>query len=135
MKPKKIKSISQLKKKAWKVVSLFVRKRDSNEQGYGHCCTCGRLIHYTQGDAGHFLSGRMNGILFDVRGIHLQCKPCNGGFRNQKFSRDDVAINYRAFMKVNYGEDVIKDLERLQRTVKQWKVGELEEIIKKYTLK
>src|SRR3990167_9509270 len=106
--------IARLKDKAWDVVSKFTRQRDCDENGYGNCVTCGKWIHWTEGDAGHFLSGRMNGILFDVRGIHLQCKPCNGGFRNQKYSKDEVAENYEKYMLKRYGQAIIDDLKRLQ---------------------
>jgi len=121
--------IARLKDKAWDVVSKFTRQRDCDENGYGNCVTCGKWIHWTEGDAGHFLSGRMNGILFDVRGIHLQCKPCNGGFRNQKYSKDEVAENYEKYMLKRYGRAIIDDLKRLQHATVKYKVSDYEEII------
>lgn len=124
--------ISVLKRKAWTVVSLFVRKRDADENGFVNCITCGVRKHYTQGDAGHFIPGRGNSILFDVRGIHFQCKPCNGGFKNQTFSKDEVAINYRKYMLKRYGEKVVKSLEDLRRQTKQFKEKELIEIRNRY---
>ena len=75
----------------------------------------------------------MNGILFDVRGIHLQCKPCNGGFRNQKYSKDEVAENYEKYMLKRYGQAIIDDLKRLQHATVKYKVSDYEEIINRYS--
>ena len=83
------KSISQLKKTAWKLCSEYNRRKDVNWRGYGSCCTCKKRLHWTKGDAGHFMAGRRNAILFDDRGIHLQCltkesllRLSNGRYKN-----------------------------------------------------
>lgn len=124
--------ISVLKRKAWQKVSLFIRKRDADEDGFVNCVTCGIRKHYTQGDAGHFIPGRGNSILFDIRGIHFQCKPCNGGFRYQTFTKNEVAENYRKYMLKRYGKKVVEELIRKNRQIKQFKEKELLSIIKKY---
>lgn len=43
----------------------------------GVCFTCERRFHLEYLDAGHFISGRRNAVLFDVMCIRLQCNFCN----------------------------------------------------------
>ena len=62
--------------------------------------------------AGHFIAGRGNGVLFDERGIHPQCYHCNIGLKGNM-------VEYFVFMEWSHGRDVINDLRRLKhQTVK-----------------
>ena len=74
---KKKPTVSSLKKKAWKLCSEYIRRRDSDSNGMCRCITCGKTAHWKEMQAGHFVSGRTNGILFDDRGIYAQCMACN----------------------------------------------------------
>jgi len=108
-----------LKSDLWKLVSLFVRKSAANEWGMVACVTCGRVKHYKKMQAGHFIPGRHNAILFDLRGIHPQCYGCNivlGG----------NARKYEVWMKENYGIKVIKELDRLDDDPEGKKFTEVE---------
>lgn len=129
---KKVKkeSVSTWKKKAWTQVSLFVRQRDADEDGMVRCCSCPNVRHWKQGDAGHFIDGRGNANLYDVRGIHFQCKPCNGSFKNQGIG--NVKENYRLFMLERYGQAVIDELEAQNNTTKQFTVQELKQLVETY---
>lgn len=91
------------KKLAWKHFSLYIRLRDSNSEGFARCCTCGAMKHYKQMDAGHFVSGRHDSILFDERGVHAQCPKCN------RFLQGDWP-RYYEFMRNRFGMDTINDL-------------------------
>ena len=62
-------SISKLKKKLWTLFSKYIRLRDSDYRGICSCCTCGIKKHYKEMQAGHFLPGRRNSILFLHREI------------------------------------------------------------------
>lgn len=112
------KSVSQLKKQCWDLCSEFNRRKDSDWRGYVKCCTCPTVKMWNEGDAGHFLAGRTNGILFDDRGIHFQCKSCNG------FRGGEQAI-YKDFMLKQYGQEVIDELYQLRDTPKQFTKKEL----------
>ena len=65
-------------KKLWKVFSEFIRRRDSNKEGFGKCFTCSRVIHWKKGDCGHGLGRQHKGTKYNEKNNHLQCKPCNG---------------------------------------------------------
>lgn len=66
-----------MKEKLDKVFSLYIRQRDSNLEGFGNCCTCGKRIHYKEGHCGHFMSRRSLSTRWDEKNCALQCVSCN----------------------------------------------------------
>jgi hypothetical protein len=115
-------SVNAWKSRVWDETSVIVRLRDADAEGFVSCCTCGVRKHWRRVDAGHFLDGRTNGTLFDLRGIHPQCKPCNG---NLKQAPKDTKIRYEAFMLERYGREVVDELRALARSTRQFTVAEL----------
>lgn len=116
-------SVAKLKKKVWEVFSRYIRTRDclltTGTRDEGRCFTCNALHPFKELQAGHFIPGRHNGILFDERGVHAQCYHCNVGLKGNP-------IKYFRLMQQVYGETVIRDLERLDATLKDYTVPELE---------
>lgn len=123
-KKKRVK-ISTLKKRAWAEFSIFIRTRGANEAGMNRCVTCEALKHWEELQAGHFIAGRLNANLFDERGCHAQCYPCNIG-------KHGNGVMYYRFMQRTYGEPVIEELIQQNDTTKKWLPGELESIREKY---
>lgn len=115
-------TISSLKKKAWKLMSEFIRRRDADWKGEVQCVTCGLVKHWKQLQAGHFIPGRRNSILFDERNIHAQCYGCN-------VMKQGNTVKYFRFMQRTYGDTVIEELEHLNTIDKQFQPKELEELI------
>ncbi len=128
------KSVNWWKKKAWKVFSEYIRKRDADDDGFARCITCGAVKHWKNGDAGHFLEGRNNSILFDERGVHFQCKGCNGNLRDGNISRNKEKTNlaYEKFMLQKYGPKVVQELREKRTQTRQFSVPELKELIRIY---
>lgn len=62
----------------WKAFSVFIRLRDSDDNGYCQCFTCGLFRHYTGGDCGHGIGRQHWGTRYEERNNHFQCKKCNG---------------------------------------------------------
>lgn len=112
-------------KVVWPVFSRYIRMRDANWDGTVSCVTCGRVGHWKTMQAGHFIPGRMNAILFDERGVHSQCYLCNGPLKGNP-------RKYEAFMKKRYGQEVIDDLDRLSNTTRQFTHPELVEMWNHY---
>ncbi len=131
---KKPVTAASLKKILWRdYFSPYIRLRYADPHTeLVACVTCGIVKHWKRGDAGHFLPGRSSAILFDIRNVHFQCKPCNGGFRHQKLTKLDVADKYKEFMVKTYGQDVVDELKRLDKTTKQFTVPILREMIEFY---
>jgi hypothetical protein len=53
-----MKTISKLKKELDKWFSLYIRLRDATDEGLVQCFTSGRVYHYKEIHAGHFISRR-----------------------------------------------------------------------------
>lgn len=113
------------KRKTWNACSRYVRTRDcllsTGSPEYGRCYTCGTEHHITKLDAGHFLPGRRNAILFDTRGIHAQCTYCNK-------MREGATLEYLERMLVGYGQDVVDELRRLDKSTRKYTIAELAEL-------
>jgi len=117
-------TITILKKKLWKIFSEFIRRRDSDWRGYAKCCTCGVIKQWKEGDAGHYVSRAHNSTLFDEQNVHFQCKRCN--------NNSGEPAKYTLFLIEEYGEGIIKELEKRQNQLKSFTIPELEEMIIEY---
>ena len=126
--PSKKPTVSSLKKKLWKIVSEYIRRKYSDWKGDVKCFTCGRQYHWKQIQAGHFIGGRHNAILYDERNIRPQCYGCN-------VMKHGDQLNYYRKLVAIHGEKYVKELERLDKTTKQFTVNELIELIDLYTAK
>jgi hypothetical protein len=70
-------TLTSLKKKAWRLFSEWIRRKDSDEGGTEHCYTCLKLAHWKELHAGHAIPGRHNAVLFDEDIVKPQCPICN----------------------------------------------------------
>ena len=121
-------SVAKLKKKLWKLFSEYIRKSNANFQEYVTCVTCPITKHWKEMQAGHFIPGRHNSILFDERNVHVQCYGCN-------VHKQGNTVKYFRFMEKKYGHKVIKELEKLDLENKQFTTNELEKLIEIYKKK
>ena len=132
----KNKGIKYWKKKAWDQFSLYVRVRDAIRTTGGVvncvCCSCGRVKKaFGVGciQAGHFIPGRKNAVLFSEIGVHGQCSYCNGSdFGGLKGNWP----SYYEFMLKHYSQDVINDLLIVAKQVKKYSPVDLEEMRDEY---
>ena len=98
------KSKKTLKKEAWSAFSAFIRTRDcirfSGSPDEGVCVTCKREYPYKKLQAGHFIGGRTNAVLFDERIVYSQCYGCNVG-------KSGNYLDYFYFMEKEIGRPAI----------------------------
>ncbi len=98
------------KKELWKIFSMFIRMRDCFEAtgtlDNGFCCTCGMPKTYKTLQAGHFIPGREDSILFEPTCVHAQCYRCN-------VKRSGEWVKYYRFMQEKYGQAEIDRLMEL----------------------
>lgn len=73
----KKKTLKYWKTKIDKVFHEYIRRRDVNEDGYGACISCNKPIHYSESDAGHFISRKQMATRYDERNVNIQCRKCN----------------------------------------------------------
>jgi len=113
------------KDKTWRAFSRMIRTRDclatTGSEEFGRCCTCGGTFPFKDLQAGHFIPGRANSILFDERGVHAQCRGCN------VFGGGQPAL-YEQFMQQAYGLDVIAELRAARSDHKKFTIEELREM-------
>ena len=121
-------TIKSLKTKTWKAFSLYIRLSVADEYGFVTCITCGTKKHYKNLQAGHFVPGRGNSILFEERGVHPQCYHCNIGLKGNP-------RKYAQYMLEKYGQGVIDELDRLSETVRKFTPQELIELREYYKQK
>lgn len=98
--------LSTYRKQAWNAFSAYIKKRDKFI-----CITCGKKATGWQMNAGHWLPGRWNSILFEETCVHAQCQICN-----QVLGGNQAA--YYEFMLAKYGTKEMDRLRKLWRTRK-----------------
>lgn len=101
------KSKKTLRKEAWSSFSAYIRTRDclrfTNTPDNGKCVTCNREYPYKKLQAGHFIGGRTNAVLFDERIVYSQCYGCNIG-------KSGNYLEYFYFMESEIGRPAIDSL-------------------------
>lgn len=136
MKKKKT-PLALAKEAAWKEFSLFIRTRDSiKTTGGTDWCVCVSCedkrprtgLYCIQ--AGHFIAGRNNAVLFSEDGVHGQCQMCNHGIKGRK--KPHSSIIYYQFMENEYGRDRIDELVLESNQMVKYKIWDFETIAKKY---
>ena len=134
-KAKKKHGVRWWKQKAWDEFSKYIRLRDAikttDRQDFLICCSCGKTypaFGVGCAQAGHFIPGRKNAVLFDERNVHGQCYNCNHTLKGNW-------PGYMSFMLKKYNQAVVDELLRLNKTVRKYREPELEEIRDKYKQK
>jgi hypothetical protein len=117
--------MSTLVKKADTAFSRYVRLKHSDESGTCSCVTCGKLMHWKEAHAGHFVSRRHMSLRWDERNVFPQCCGCN------TFNAGALD-EYSAYIIRTYGHSTFDDLLKMKRQTKKWTRAEIEDLIVKY---
>lgn len=124
--------IGTVKRRCDKLFSEYIRKRDVKyyqdqypelNEGYVKCCSCGKIDHWKNMDAGHFISRKRNSTRFHVHNCHIQCQRCN------RYDGGNPA-GYALFIVQEYGEAALSELTELSRQNKQYRLSDLLELEK-----
>lgn len=134
MKKRKPKSARlKAKENAWKAFSVYIRTRDclrfTGDPERGMCVTCKRPYDFKQLQAGHFISGRGNSVLFDDRLVYTQCVGCNG---NPPIGKGGNYVEYFVFMEKEWGRKMIDEFRALRHDTKVYKEFDFLEIEQKF---
>lgn len=125
---KKKHGVKWWKKKAWEACSKYIRLKDAiKTTGTKEtliCYTCGKpYLAFGTGcaQAGHFIPGRGNSILFETEGIHSQCYNCNVRLSGNW-------PEYLKHMIKDYGQEYVDELLKKRYEIRKFTPSELEEI-------
>jgi hypothetical protein len=126
-KSKKPENLSSLKTKAWTEFSRMIRlEARDHDTGLVSCVTCGHKAEWNRGiQAGHFIDGRYNSVIFHEKGVHPQCYACNVIYNGRK-------EEYFLFMERTYGREEIDRQVKMKWESKQFTREELVELRKKF---
>jgi len=114
-------TLKSAKKKAWGVFSEYIRRRNADFGGFCRCVTCGVKKHWKEMQAGHFIGGRGNSILFDEKGVHPQCPKCN-------IFNHGEQLEYFYWMEKEYGREVIDELRQKKKKPQKMTVYDYQQI-------
>ena len=121
-----VKTISKLKKELDTIFSIFIRLRESTNEGVVQCFTCSRISHYKSGmQCGHFQSRRHHSTRWNETNCQVQCVKCNMYEQGEQF-RFGIALDYK------YGEGAAEEIEFLARTIMKFSRIDYEEKISYY---
>lgn len=115
-------SIKSLRRRAVTAFNAWIRKRDANERGYGHCISCGK---YAKLEAGHWLRSVHTSTRFREENVNGQCSFCN------RFK--DSEVEYHLAMIKKYGQAVVDELLALKHKTVKMTRQDYEELIKRYS--
>lgn len=119
-------TIRGLKARCWKIFSEYIRRKDADEGGTNYCFTCGQPKFWKELQAGHFIGGRTNAVLFNEEIVKPQCLMCN------VFLRGNYGV-YTLKMLDLHGREKVEEFMALKHKVVKYTRPDLEELIAKYS--
>lgn len=111
-----------------RVFSIFIRQRDSDENGYITCVSCKKKVHWTEANNCHFADRRHYSTRWDEENCNAGCVSCNG------FNQGFHIFHYTKFLDNKYGEGTAEKLLKISMFTFKISTKELEEKIDYYKL-
>ena len=108
----KKKTYAQLKKQLDATFSEYIRRKESDSNGYVSCVCCGVSRHWKDRmHCGHYIPREKTAIRWDERNCHPQCAEDN---YKQKLTGD--CTEYTIWMIENLGYTTIQDLQEIKNS-------------------
>ena len=104
--------------------SLYIRTRHAKNE-IAECVTCGVKKHYTEMDAGHFVSRRHYATRWTSQNCQVQCKKCNNWGAGESYLMGK-------YIDKTYGIGTADELITLSRQIKKFTDEDLKDLISKY---
>jgi 5-methylcytosine-specific restriction endonuclease McrA len=111
-----------------RIFSEYIRRRDSDENGYGRCISCGKIVHWKDADAGHFVNRAHMALRYDEKNVNLQCRSCN------RFDEGN-SIGYSEGLVRKYGPEVLDYLKIKKHNLCKFGKFEIDLLKKEYKRK
>jgi hypothetical protein len=110
------------KNKIDKVFHEYIRRRDAdNNTGNCDCISCGKTIHFSESDAGHFISRKYLITRYDERNVKAQCRKCN---------RFEYGRQYE--YSIALGQELSQELLQTSRSMVKYTDADWQEIYKEF---
>mgnify|MGYP003151867463 FL=1 len=106
------------------VFSEYIRKKNADSRGYVTCITSGRKYHYSEVDAGHFISRKEMSTRWHEDNVHPQSRYDNR-YRYGKQYEYGLALD-------NKKKGLAKRLYKLSKQTVKYSVNDLQELLEKY---
>ena len=122
-KPKRKTLINKLDR----IFSEYIRKRDSDKKGFVKCITSGKKYHYTEVDAGHFISRKEMSTRWNEDNVYAQSRYDNR-YRYGRQYEYSLALEKKK-------KGLPKHLYNLSKETVKYSIADLQELIDKYKKK
>lgn len=126
-------------RQAWPLLSKAIRLEAADSEGWCECVTCEATHQWKDVDAGHWIGGRRESILFEEDGINIQCHGCNRYHNTNPFAvtakQRSVDTAYNAYMFDKHGQKRMDELLVRNQKRKKYPLEELLEMIEGYKLR
>ncbi len=122
----KHKSTKTLKKRAWNLISEFVRRSAADNNGIVKCYTCAKPHFWTDMDCGHYIHG--DNLDLEINNLRAQCNYCNRRLHGNS------GIFCEKLIK-EIGSEEIERLRFKKNQVLKLSFTELKQIIEEYKQK
>ena len=117
--PAKTKSTSKIKRpslpslitKADNLASKYIRQKFADSSGNVTCITCGKVDHYKNMHAAHYIERAAKNTRWLEENLHPACPSCNV-YRKEFHKRE-----YTLYLSDMYGREKIDELKTLGRQV------------------
>ena len=110
------------KNKIDKVFHEYIRRRDAdNNTGNCDCISCGKTIHFSESDAGHFISRKYLITRYDERNVKAQCRKCN---------RFEYGRQYE--YSIALGQELSQELLKTSRSIVKYTDADWQEIFEEF---
>ena len=119
----KLKNIKSLRRKLDLAFSLWIRKRDADENGFGKCISCGE---WRPLQCGHFQKRGHLALRWHPLGAAGQCVRCN-----HYLGGNEAAFALELIRR--HGEGAVNSLMALKHQTVKFTRADLEALIQKYT--
>lgn len=113
-----------------KVFQFYIRLRDSRSDGRCQCISCGKIVPFSQIQAGHFRSRTHMSTRWSELNVNGECATCNLQIRN-----GDHLLDYRKNLIRKIGEKKVEWIEAYCREYRKWDDFEMTIMIKEYSKK
>lgn len=107
--------------------SIHIRLRDANDEGYCRCIVSGEWVHWTDCDAGHFISRREKATKYHEQNVHAQKRQSN------RFKSGEQFI-YGQNIDKKYGAGTAARIHILSKLARRFEQFELDALGKMYQL-